>query len=459
MSSEGYSRPGRRGRAWHRPAEPSGEPAGTRPLDETDPVSDYYLDLQADWPPDGHTEREAYADPPDMTGARDDPPDVHDDLYRDRHPYRHPAGRRRHRRGKMTVPAALLIAGLIAIILGAVSVGGPIRITPANNPIQEGSPHPLGVSSGSRSALGSSPPSASPSASVSPSPTTELAPPLTLAQAQQYAASYWQTNSHANAQLSDTLLGEIETGSSYSLDAGIFKMDQASDPSSRPRLAFQVHSPVYYIPREAAGAYPHWFVVRYSYTSTANPGHSAGTGYLVFTQAAPSGTWKVVLEPYLLSDSGPPPFIHTDSQGYATAVATDGITGPGQIARETAASLDGTSSAVTIPGTLSDLSDEGIAAKRLPAGSTISDTHSVQGQVFGLKTVGGGVLAFFGVTAQLKLAAPPGQTFSLARPGFYMPDQPLTSATNNYVDQFAAYLPAGQGSVPQIIADASGVAG
>jgi hypothetical protein len=353
----------------------------------------------------------------------------------------------------MTAPAVLLIAGLVAIILGAVSASGPIQITPANNPIQEGSPYPLGVSGGSSSALGASSPAASPSASAS---TAELKPALTLAQAQQYVASYWQTNSQANAQLSDALLGEVETGSSYSLDAGIFKMDQTADPPVRTRLAFQVSSPVYYIPREAANLYPHWFVVRFSYTSTASP---PGTGYLVFTQAAPSDTWKVALEPYVLRDSGPPPFIPTDSQGYATAAATDGTTGPGQIASETAASLNGTSSAVTIPGTLSDLYDEGVTAKQLPAGSTISDTHSAGGPVSGLETVGGGVLSFFGLTAQLKLAAPPGQTFSLAKPGFYMPDQPLTSASIRYTDEFAVYLPAGQDSAPQVVADASGIAG
>lgn len=77
----------------------------------------------------------------------------------------------------------------------------------------------------------------------------------------------------------------------------------------------------------------------------------------------------------------------------------------------------------------------------------------------GLETVGGGVLAFFGLTAQLKLAAPPGQTFSLAKPGFYMPDQPLTSVSIGYTDQFAVYLPAGRDSAPQVIADASGIAG
>jgi hypothetical protein len=456
MSREGYPHPGRRDPAWHQPADRSGQPAGTWPLDETGRVSGEQLHQQADWPPDGHIYRQAHADLPDLTGVPDDLPDIHEDDHRDRHPRRQPACRQRNRRGKVTAPAVLLIAGLAAIILGAVSASGPIQITPANNPIQEGSPYPLGVSGGSSSALGASSPAATPSASASPSPAVELKPALTLAQARQYVASYWQRNSQANAQLSDALLSEVETGSSYSLDAGIFKMDQTADPPVRTRLAFQVSSPVYYIPREAANPYPHWFAVRFSYTPAASP---PGTGYLVFTQTAASDTWKVALEPYVLRDSGPPPFIPADSQGYATAAATDGTTGPGQIASQTAASLNGTSSAVTIPGTLSDLYDEGIAAKQLPAGSTISDTHSADGPVSGLQTVGGGVLTFFGLTAQLKLAAPTGQTFSLAKPGFYMPDQPLTSASIRYTDQFAVYLPAGQDSVPQVIADASGIAG
>jgi hypothetical protein len=355
----------------------------------------------------------------------------------------------------MTAPAVLLVSGLIAVILGTVS-GGPVQFTPANNPVQEGSPYPLGVSGGASSGTVASSPAASPSASSPPSPVAALTAPLTLAQAQQVTAGYWQANSQANAQLSGALLGEIETGASYRLDAGIYRMDQAAGPSSRARLAFHVYSPVYYIPREAASMYPHWFAVRFSYTSATTP---PGTGYLVFTQAAPSGTWKVALEPYVLPDSGPPPFIPVDSGGYATAAAAGDGTGPGQIASETAASLDSGSAAVTIPGTLSDLSDEGTAARQLPAGSAISDTHSAQGQVFGLETVGGGVLAFFALTAQLKMTAPPGQAFSLAKPGFYLPGQPLTSVSITYTDQFAVYIPAGQESVPRVVADASGIAG
>lgn len=237
MSREGYSHPRRRDPVWHQPANRSGQPDGTWPRDETGRVSGERLHQQANRPPDGHIYKRAHADLPDLTGVPDDLPGIREDNHRDLHPRRQPACRQRNRRSKKTAPAVLLIAGLVAIILGAVSASGPVQITPVNNPIQEISPYPLEVSGGSSSTLAAGSPPASPSASVSPSPTAELNPALTLAQAQQYVARYWQTNSRANAQLSDALLGEIETGSSYSLDAGIFKMDQAADPPIRTRLA------------------------------------------------------------------------------------------------------------------------------------------------------------------------------------------------------------------------------
>jgi hypothetical protein len=429
------------------------QPSGAQPPDETRRLPAGRPHPRCDWPPADHIEAAAHAALPAPVDASDDQLNARPSHQR----YQDPAVRPRTHHGRMTAPAILLIAGLIAIILGAISANGPIQITPANNPIQEGSPYPLSASGepGSTAAPTTPPPSPSASASASPG---QLEPPLTLAQAQQVVAGYWQTNSQANADLSESLLGEIETGSAYSLDAGIFKMDQAADPASRPRLAFDVSSPVYYIPREAANVYPHWFVVRFSYTPAAGSSTSPGVGYLVFTQTAPGATWQVALEPYLLHGSVPP-FILADSQGYATAAAAGDATGPGQIPGQTAASLDGTSSAVTIPGTLSDLYDESAAAGRLPGGSQISDTHSAQGKVFGLETVGGGVLAFFGLTAQLQISAPAGQVFNLDKPGFYQPDQPLTSVSIGYVDEFAVYLPPGQDPVPQVVADASGTAG
>jgi hypothetical protein len=95
---------------------------------------------------------------------------------------------------------------------------------------------------------------------------------------------------------------------------------------------------------------------------------------------------------------------------------------------------------------------------KLPAGSTGTDKHLASGRVFALKTVGGGVFAFYALTAQLILAPPPGQTFEVAIHGFYFSSQTLTSATIGYAEQFATYIPPDQAG-PQILADASGITG
>ena len=110
------------------------------------------------------------------------------------------------------------------------------------------------------------------------------------------------------------------------------------------------------------------------------------------------------------------------------------------------------------PGNLADLRDDAYFSGKLPAGSTDTDKHSASGRVFALKTAGGGVLAFYALTAQLTLAPPPGQTFQVSIPGFYSSSQTLTSATVKYAEQFATYIPPDQAG-PQILADASGITG
>ena len=110
------------------------------------------------------------------------------------------------------------------------------------------------------------------------------------------------------------------------------------------------------------------------------------------------------------------------------------------------------------PGNLADLHDQASFRPRLPDDSADTDRHYVSGPVFGLKTVGDGVLMFYGLTARLSLAPPPGETFKLDIPGYYSPGRTLTSATVMYVDQFATYIPSGPASL-RVVADASGVAG
>ena len=183
---------------------------------------------------------------------------------------------------------------------------------------------------------------------------------------------------------------------------------------------------------------------------------------MLFTQAAKNAPWKNDLEPYVVSGTGPGPFIETDAHGYAIAVSASDEAGlsvtSAQIQEATAESLDGRSTTVKNPGNLADLRDETYFSGKLPAGSTDVDKHTASGRIFALKTVGGGVLAFYALTAQLTLAPPPGQTFQVSIPSFYSSSQTLTSATIGYAEQFATYIPPDQAS-PQILADASGITG
>ena len=345
---------------------------------------------------------------------------------------------------RLIATTALVILCITGITFAMVPRSHTLRITPADNPAATASQPTPSVQSG-----GTSPAAAQPA-------------PLTQAAAERILASYWQVNNTANESRSDTLLKTVEAGSSYSMDAGTYQMDRVTDPANRQYTAFTAENAVYYIPRQPAGVYPRWFVARVTYANLAVPQHATGAGYVLFTQAAVNAPWKNDLEPYVVPGTGPGPFIETDSHGYAIAASASDEAGlsvtSAQIQEATAESLDSSSTAVKNPGNLADLRDEAYFSGKLPAGSTDTDKHSTSGRVFALKTAGGGVLAFYALTAQLTLAPPPGQTFEVGIPGFYSSSQTLTSATVGYAEQFAAYIPPDQAS-PQILADASGITG
>jgi len=359
--------------------------------------------------------------------------------------YGTPANRvARHLPARLTATAATLMC-VAAITLVMFPRNHTIRISPADNPAAAASPHTPSIRSGG------------------PAPSAEPEPPsLTKAAAERILAPYWQVNNAANESRSDTLLKTIEGGSSYGIDAGTYQMDRVTDPSNSHYVPFTAQNATYYIPRQPSGAYPRWFVARVTYADLATPQHATGAGYVLFTQAAKNASWKNVLEPYFLTGGGPGPFIETGADGYAIPASSPDETGlsvtAGQIQKVTAASLDGNPATVKNPGNLADLRDEAYFAGKLPAGSTDTDKHTATGRVFALKTVGGGVLTFYAISAQLTLAPPTGQTFQVGIPGYYSSSQTLTSATIGYAEQFATYIPPGQAS-PQILADASGITG
>ena len=361
-----------------------------------------------------------------------------------------PSGTPRHRSTRRTRLGPLAMTALAAISICAVAVIAilhalAIRLAPADDPGATASQHAPSVRSGSSS------PAAQP-------------PAITRTGAERVLTDYWRVNNAANQSRSGTLLATIEAGSSYAIDAGTYQMSRVTDPSNSQYAPFTVGNAVYYIPRQPAGVYPRWFTARVTHATLASPQHATGTGYVLFIQDAKDAAWKNVLEPYLLTAAGPAPFIQTDAQGYAIQApltsAARLAAAPAQIPQLTAESLDGATAAVTVrnPGNLADLRDQVYFQSRLSAGSADTDRHDTAGPVFALKTVGGGALVFYHLTARLSLAPPPGQTIQLSIPGYYSPSQALTSAAVDYADQFAVYLPAGS-AAPAVIADASGTTG
>jgi hypothetical protein len=370
-----------------------------------------------------------------------------------------PYGTPRHHgpRGLLVRLAIIMVLLILvaAIAFAALARSHTIRIFTADNPAAAASPPSLSVTAGAKNGRNGR-------TRRLYSAAAEL-PGITKAEAERVLATYWRQNNIANELRSGTLLAAIEGGGSYQMDVGTYRMDRATDPANNDYSAFEAEDAVYYIPREPSGVYPHWFVVRITYTDLASPWHATGTGYVLFAQAAKGAGWKNVLEPYLLTGSGLAPFVETDAEGYAIEASLNNndpnlSVPPGQIQQVTAASLDGAPGTVKDPGNLADLQNEAYFRTRLPDGSTVTDRHYASGPVLGLRTAGGGALMFYGLTARLSLAPPPGETFELGIPGYYSPSQALTSATVMYVDQFAAYIPHGP-ATPRIVADASGIAG
>ena len=289
-------------------------------------------------------------------------------------------------------------------------------------------------------------------------------PVITRAAAQRVLTAYTAANNQANKLRENSLLGAIETGSSYQMDAGGYQFLRASDPAGADYAPMELTGPAFYIPREAASVYPHWFVAKVTYVYPQNPANTPGPGYVLFTQASPDAAWKDALEPNILTGSAPLPKIAADAHGYAepasVAPGTSGLSvAPDHLAMVTAGALDGSAAAqITVPDNLQDQKDQAFWRSRLPQGSTDTDTHlQVPGAVYGLRTADGGALLFYTVTAQLTLAPPAGQSFQITIPGYYSPASTQTRAVVGYIDQFAAYDPPHSGS-PRITADTSGIA-
>jgi hypothetical protein len=292
-------------------------------------------------------------------------------------------------------------------------------------------------------------------------------PVVTRKAAQQVLARYARVSNQADRLRASGLLAAVEAGSSYVMDAGAYRLDRAADPQNSQYFPVGLQQALYYIPRQPAADWPHFFVVKVRYADLASPPHVTGTGYLLFAQASPGAAWKDMIEPYVIPAVTPAPAIAVDTQGYAQPVSTTGSTSglsaaPGQIQPDTIRWLDREAAAAADPadtGGLADLRDVISWRNELPSG-TVTDMHFAgPGPAFGLRTAGGGALFFYSLTARLRLLPPPGDTFHVTIPGYYSPGQALRSAAVCYIEQFAALDPARGKGGPRAVAAASSITG
>jgi hypothetical protein len=287
-----------------------------------------------------------------------------------------------------------------------------------------------------------------------------------MAQAKGVLASYTTTNNSANAQHNDALLASVEAGSSYAIDAGLYRQQRAAGTAPYP--AFGPVRATYYIPRDEPAGGPRWFVVQVANAFNSNPGTVTSNEYLLFTQSTPGGAWQDAIEPYLLP-AAVAPRIALGADGLATAVSPDASSvavAPSQLPAATAAALNGSGgtgqAAIADPGNLADRSDQRSWPGKI-AGGTVTDTLApapgTDGQEFALLTSDGGALVFYTDAAEVTITPASGSALHLDIPGFYSPGQPLSRAGLSYLEQFAAYDPPAGGGAPRVVADYSGITG
>lgn len=260
-----------------------------------------------------------------------------------------------------------------------------------------------------------------------------------------------------------------EGGSSYEIAAGLYRWTRSNDPANKNYSTVSYTDPQFFIPRQSS--YPAWFAVR-AVELTASTQARKAYAYLVFGKVSASTKWLQMREPnaFGLPAQAQPQVVTT--AGYATQISPTDTAGlalvPDKIPAQDVSFLDvgNIPTKPVRPGlpapkrpkvinfvngkdSLTDRSDTAFWSKHMPLGSSVIDSHqTTTDQVYALRTSGGGVLAFYDLTASLTLGAP----FAITIPGFFDGKKQSTSFTLNYLDQFVVYEPSGPDATPQVLA-------
>lgn len=295
---------------------------------------------------------------------------------------------------------------------------------------------------------------------------------VTKAQAQRVLSQFTAVNNRSNKLRQDSLLATYEGGSSYQIDVGLYRWTLSNDPANKNYATVSYTGPQFFIPRQSS--YPAWFAVRALELSTSTQTKKA-YAYLVFAKASASAKWLEVREPNAFGLPAQAQPQVAAAAGYATQVSPSDMAGlafaPDQIPAQDVNFLDvgNIPTKPLRPGlptpkrpkvinfvngkdSLTDLSDTTFWSKHMPQGSSVIDSHqTTTDQVYVLRTSGGGVLAFYDLTASLTMGAPFAQPFSITIPGFFDGKKQSTSFTLKYLDQFVVYESSDPAATPQVL--------
>ena len=185
---------------WHHDSALPGEPGGWDTPQELEPPPEWYGG--GTFVP-GNDDRPAWGDPYQDQPAQDDPYEPA--------PYRPSSHRRSRRSARRSIAVTALLLAAFAAGTGAALVhNGTIKLSPAANP-EANATSGLGAATGAGHG------------STGTHSGAEQPPAITKADAERVVSHYLQVNNEANASYSDSLLGTIESGSSYTMDAGSYR--------------------------------------------------------------------------------------------------------------------------------------------------------------------------------------------------------------------------------------------
>ena len=223
---------------WHHDSALHGEPGGWDAPQELEPPPEWY---GAGTFVPGNDGQPTWDDPYQDQPTRDDPYDPE--------PYRPSSGRRTRRPARRSIAITALLLTAFAASTGAALVhNGTIKLSPAASP-EASATGGLGTTASAGHG------------STGTQSGSEQPPAITTADAERVVSRYLQVNNEANESYSDSLLGTIESGSSYTMDAGSYRF-ALGESDRTPYVPFDLTSTRYYIPRLPRTEYPRWFVTQ-----------------------------------------------------------------------------------------------------------------------------------------------------------------------------------------------------